>query len=54
MYIEITTNPAIIGVKTAISRKLKVLSSFFISSLKLFVIDFKIYISKLYDFFMQD
>ena len=36
---EITTNPAIIGVNTAISNKLKVFSSFLISSLKLLDID---------------
>ena len=51
---EITTNPATIGVKTAISNKLKVFSSFFISSLKLLDIGLKIYISKLNDFFVQD
>ena len=51
---EITTNPAIIGVKTAINSKLNVFSSFLISSLKLLVIGLKIYISKLYDFFIQD
>ena len=52
MYIDITTNPAIIGVKTAISSKLNVFSSFFISFLKLLVIGFKIYISKLNDFYI--
>ena len=51
---EITTNPAIIGVKTAISSKLKVFSSFFISSLKLLDIELKIYISNLNDFYIQN
>ncbi len=48
-----TTNPAIIGVKTAINNKLKVFSSFLISSLKLLVIGIKIYIRKLNDFYIQ-